>query len=65
MSTDKIVCLLNWCVLEITPLRSFDLTSIGALCCRHATAYHLPLFLAQGLGYFADEGIKIAILEPK
>lgn len=29
-----------------------------------ATPYHLPLFLAQQLGYFADEGIKVAILEP-
>jgi hypothetical protein len=31
---------------------------------RHATPYHAPLFLAQSKGYFKDEGIKVAILEP-
>ncbi|GAA6041426.1 hypothetical protein JCM8097_005245 [Rhodosporidiobolus ruineniae] len=30
----------------------------------HATPYHIPVFLAQAKGYFADEGIKVAILEP-
>jgi len=30
----------------------------------HATPYHLPIFLAQSEGYFRDEGIKVAILEP-
>jgi len=30
----------------------------------HATPYHLPLFLAEKLNYFEDEGIKVAILEP-
>ncbi|KAI8908652.1 NMT1 protein [Powellomyces hirtus] len=29
-----------------------------------ANAYHIPLYLAQKLGYFADEGISVAILEP-
>ncbi|KAJ3111516.1 glycylpeptide N-tetradecanoyltransferase [Phlyctochytrium bullatum] len=29
-----------------------------------ATPYHAPIFLAQKLGFFADEGIKVAILEP-
>jgi pyrimidine precursor biosynthesis enzyme len=32
---------------------------------RHATPYHAPIFLAQSEGYFKDEGIKVAILEPK
>ncbi|ORX94732.1 NMT1-domain-containing protein [Basidiobolus meristosporus CBS 931.73] len=30
----------------------------------HATPYHAPLFVAHKLGYFADEGVKVAILEP-
>ncbi|GAA6020710.1 hypothetical protein JCM10207_001994 [Rhodosporidiobolus poonsookiae] len=30
----------------------------------HATPYHAPVFLAQSKGYFADEGLKVAILEP-
>ncbi|CAO3600109.1 unnamed protein product [Absidia cylindrospora] len=30
----------------------------------HATPYHLPLFLADKLGYFADEGVQVAIIEP-
>ncbi|SAL98541.1 hypothetical protein [Absidia glauca] len=30
----------------------------------HATPYHLPVFLAEKLGYFAEEGIQVAIIEP-
>ncbi|GAA5943647.1 uncharacterized protein JCM15063_002996 [Sporobolomyces koalae] len=29
-----------------------------------ATPYHAPVFLAQAKGFFAQEGIKVAILEP-
>lgn len=28
----------------------------------HATPYHAPIFLAQSKGFFAAEGIKVAIL---
>jgi pyrimidine precursor biosynthesis enzyme len=31
---------------------------------RHATPYHAPVYLAQKLGYFGHEGIKVALLEP-
>lgn len=30
----------------------------------HATPYHAPLYLAHAKGYFKDEGLKVAILEP-
>lgn len=30
----------------------------------HATPYHLPIFLAQAKGYYAAEGVKVALLEP-
>ncbi|KAF9290389.1 glycylpeptide N-tetradecanoyltransferase [Mortierella alpina] len=30
----------------------------------HATPYHVPLFLAEKLNYFTEEGVKVAILEP-
>lgn len=31
---------------------------------RHATPYHAPLYLAQAKGFFKDEGIQVALLEP-
>ncbi|KAK5257898.1 Glycylpeptide N-tetradecanoyltransferase [Exophiala xenobiotica] len=30
----------------------------------HATPYHAPLYLAQAKGYFKDEGVQVALLEP-
>ncbi|KAL2863248.1 NMT1/THI5 family protein [Aspergillus lucknowensis] len=30
----------------------------------HATPYHAPLYLAQSKGFFKDEGLKVALLEP-
>ena len=33
-------------------------------CHRHATPYHAPVYLAQAKGFFADEGLKVALLEP-
>ena len=31
---------------------------------RHATPYHAPVYLAQAKGFFNDEGVKVALLEP-
>ncbi|KAI5200521.1 NMT1-domain-containing protein [Aureobasidium subglaciale] len=30
----------------------------------HATPYHAPVYLAQAKGFFKDEGLKVALLEP-
>ena len=58
MSTDKITFLMNWCGWP-------DFVDcVNANPYRHATPYHAPVYLAQKLGYFADEGIKVALLEP-
>jgi hypothetical protein len=51
----------TWTVL---PVFLADLLLFCPFSCRHATPYHIPVFLAQSKGYFADEGIKVAILEP-
>lgn len=40
----------------------FDLAKL--FLSRHATPYHAPLYLAQARGYFKDEGLKVALLEP-
>jgi ABC-type nitrate/sulfonate/bicarbonate transport system substrate-binding protein len=61
MSTDKI----SQCTLEIHLYPYLILLSSSAFLLNwHATSYHLPIFLAQAKGYYADEGIKVALLEP-
>jgi pyrimidine precursor biosynthesis enzyme len=41
-----------------------DTSSISFLLNWHAAPYHAPIFLAQSRGYFKEEGVSVAILEP-
>jgi pyrimidine precursor biosynthesis enzyme len=50
--------------LFLQHLHSMSTEKITCLLNWHATPYHLPLFLAEKLNYFSEEGIKVAILEP-
>lgn len=59
MSTDKITFLTNWYSGSHNQ-QLFPLTFPA----RHATPYHAPLYLAQAKGFFAEQGIKVALLEP-
>lgn len=74
MSTEKITFLMNLLRLTLRPLLLRNegrwkgewgsdeekLTRWNT----HATPYHAPVCLAQKFGYFDDEGIKVALLEP-
>ncbi|KAJ5512151.1 Thiamine biosynthesis protein [Penicillium fimorum] len=57
MSTDKITFLTNW-YADIIPGFTYELSALA----RHPVPR--PLYLAQARGYFKDEGLKVALLEP-
>lgn len=68
-TTDKISFLLNWYAISFPPPffgSNSTNSSFGLLfdLDREATPYHAPLFLAQSKGYFKEEGVSVAILEP-
>lgn len=66
MSTDKITFLTNW-YITLTLISCLVLTwgkRAKVAICRHATPYHAPLYLAQSKGFFAEQGLKVALLEP-
>jgi len=63
MSTEKITFLSNWSVGSCALDHGGSLAIILTVH-RHATPYHAPVYLAQAKGFFADEGLKIALLEP-
>lgn len=62
MSTDKITFLTNWYANYFIVPHFLQIDWLNDS--RHATPYHAPLYLAQSRGYFKDEGLKVALLEP-
>jgi pyrimidine precursor biosynthesis enzyme len=64
MSTEKITFLTNWSVAFFALDHCGNVAAILTDHYRHATPYHAPVYLAQAKGYFADEGLKVALLEP-